>query len=140
LGPERIVSPVSDVHTQAFDGQLVADVMLSRPKTLPADATVQQVRALLDHASVQMVLLTDGATFGGAITEIPDDVPADAAAAVYADPDPESIAPSESAERAFELAARHPHGRLVVLDERRNLVGLVCLDGTRTRFCGRASS
>jgi uncharacterized protein (DUF302 family)/CBS domain-containing protein len=137
LSPERIVSPVTDVRTQAFEGQLVADVMLSRPKTLPADSTVQQVRTLLENASVQMVLLSDGAAFLGAIAEIPSDVPADAAASAYADPDPAWIAPSESAESAFELAARNPHGRLVVLDDRRNLVGLVCLDGTRTRFCGR---
>ncbi len=112
--------------------------MLSRPKTLPVDSTVQQVRTLLENVSVQMVLLTDAATFSGAITEIPDDAPAEATASTYADPDPEWIAPSESAERAFELAARNPHGRLVVLDERRRLVGLVCLNGNRTRFCGRA--
>jgi hypothetical protein len=140
LSPERIVLPVTDVQTQAFEGRLVADVMLSRPKVLPADSTVQQVRGLLENASVQMVLLADGGIFSGAITEIPDDAPADATALAYADPDPESIAPAESAERAFELAARNPHRRVVVLDEHRALIGLVCLNEKRTRFCGGASS
>ncbi len=114
--------------------------MLRSPKTLPADATVGQVQALLRSASMQMVLLADGAAFCGAIAEIPDDVPADAAAIAFADPDAESIAPSESAVTAFDVTARNPHRRVVVLDERRALVGLVCLNEARTRFCGGSSS
>jgi CBS domain-containing protein len=136
----RIIVQVSQSHSPARSGQLVSDVMLRSPKTLPADATVEQVRALLGNTSVQMVLLADGETFCGAITELPDDTPAESAAVTFADPDPESIAPSESAHVAFEVTARNPHRRVVVLDEQRTLVGLVCLDETRTRFCGGVSS
>jgi CBS-domain-containing membrane protein len=136
----RIISQVSQSHSPALDGQLVTDVMLRSPKTLPADTTVEQVRVLLRNPSVQMVLLADGDALHGAITELPDDAPADAAALTFADPNPESIAASESAQMAFEVTARNPHRRVVVIDERRALVGLVCLDETRTRFCGGASS
>jgi hypothetical protein len=118
----------------------VTDVMLRSPKTLPADATVEQVRVQLRNTSVQMVLLADGEVLQGAITEIPDDAPPDAAAVTFADPNPESIAPTESARVAFEVTARNPHRRVVVIDERSALVGLVCLNETRTRFCGGASS
>jgi hypothetical protein len=131
---------VSEAHSSVFDGQLVTAVMLRSPKTLPAKATVGQVQALLRSDGVQMVLLDDGAAFCGAITEIPDDVPPDAAAIAFADPDAESIAPSESAETAFEVTARNPHRRVVVLDERRALIGLVCLNEARIRFCGSSRS
>jgi CBS domain-containing protein len=131
-----MISRVSQPSSPAFDGQLVTDVMLRRPKTLPSDATVEQVRELLRNASVQMVLLADGDSFRGAITELPADAGADAAAIAFADRDPESIAPSASAETAFEVTARNPHRRVVVLDEHRTLVGLVCLNEARTRFCG----
>jgi predicted transcriptional regulator len=130
-----MISKVSQ-SPPAFDGQLVTDVMLRSPKTLRSDATVEQVRELLRNASVQMVLLADGDSFRGAITEIPDDAAAGEAAIAFADRDPESIPPSASAEAAFELTARNPHRRVVVLDERRTLVGLVCLNEARTRFCG----
>jgi CBS domain-containing protein len=130
-----MISQVSQ-SPQAFDGQLVTDVMLRNPKTLRSDATVEQVQELLRNASVQMVLLADGESFRGAITEIPDEAAADAAAITFADRDPESIPPSASAEEAFELTARNPHRRVVVLDEGRTLVGLVCLNEARTRFCG----
>jgi CBS domain-containing protein len=130
-----MISQVSQ-SPQAFDGQLVTDVMLRNPKTLRSDATVEQVQELLRNDSVQMVLLADGDSFRGAITEIPDDAAADAAAITFADRDPESIPPSASAEAAFELTARNPYRRVVVLDEGRTLVGLVCLNEARTRFCG----
>ena len=135
-----IIPQVTQAHPPAFEGQLVTDVMLSKPKTLPTDATVRQVRALLGNTSVQMVLLADGGIFQGAITDIPSDAPDDADAIAFADPHPDSIAPSASADAAFEITAGNPHRRVVVLDERRTLIGLVCLNETRTRFCGGGSS
>jgi CBS domain-containing protein len=114
-----------------------ADVMLRRPKSLPGSATVAEVRAMLaDHPSVQMVLLADDGVFRGAITVVPDDAPDDAGALDYADSQPETLAPTESAATAFEAAAKHPHRRIVVLGEENELVGLLCLDRTRTHFCG----
>jgi CBS domain-containing protein len=120
-----------------LEDQLVSDVMLRHPKTLPGDATVEDVRAVFaEHPSVQLVLLADGETFHGAIASLPDEAPASAPALGFADRQPESISASETAAAAFERSARNPHRRLVVLDGDNTLVGLVCLDKTRTRFCG----
>jgi CBS domain-containing protein len=118
--------------------ETTADVMLRHPKTLPGSATVADVRALLaDHTSVQMVLLADGDAFRGAITELPDDVADSAPALDYADHAPATLSPTASAAEAFDAAAQLPHRRVVVLGDDGELLGLVCLDETRTRFCGR---
>ena len=116
----------------------VSDVMLEQPKTVPSSATVADVRELLAKPSVQMLLIADGDRFMGALTELPDDADDMLPAIVYADATPESLAPDASAAEAFERTSANPHRRVVVLDGDR-LVGLVCLDETRTRFCGRPS-
>jgi len=120
-------------------GLTVADVMLRRPKALPSSSTVGDVRAMLGNPSVQMVLLADDGEFRGAITELPDEASTDDEALGYADQRPESIRPTEPASAGFELTLRNPHRRVVVLDEHRALLGLLCLDRTRTRFCGHDS-
>jgi CBS domain-containing protein len=117
------------------DGQVAADLMLRDPKTLPAGATVADVRAVLANAHVQMALLTEDRAFRGAITALPDDAPAEAAALGFADPSPPTIAPDESAAEAFTRANASPHRRVLVLDQDENLLGLLCLNASRTRFC-----
>jgi CBS domain-containing protein len=116
---------------------LAADLMLRNPKTLAADATVAEVREQLDNPKVQMVLLTDGQTFKGAVTALPTGAAPTDVALLYSDASPESIAPDASADEAFERAAASPTRRVLVLDEDRSLLGLLCLDPTRTRFCGK---
>jgi len=117
-------------------GLTVADVMLRHPKTLPSSASVQDVRELLERPSVQMVLLADDDVFRGAVTELPASAGDDEPALEFADPSPTSLRPDDAAATAFTFAAEHPHRRVVVLGEANDLVGLVCLDETRTRFCG----
>jgi CBS domain-containing protein len=120
---------------ESLNQRTVADVMLATPKTLPVETTVAEAREALANEHVQMLLLTDGAVYRGAVTGIPDD--ADPASAVlrYADPAAETIAPTESAEVAYERARLSPSRRVVVLDENGRLLGLVCLNVTLTRFC-----
>jgi CBS domain-containing protein len=118
------------------EGLTVADVMLPHPKTLPSAASVGDVRALLQRPSVQMVLLADNGTFLGAITELPDNAVHDEPALPFADASPTSLRPEDDATTAFTVTEAHPHRRVVVLDDGNTLVGLVCLDETRTRFCG----
>jgi CBS domain-containing protein len=115
---------------------VVADLMVRNPKTLPADARVSDVRAMLENPSVQMVLLADGQTLAGTITELPSDARPDRPARDYADRDPETIGADEPASVAFTRTAANPHRRLVVVDDDARLVGLLCLDESRTRFCG----
>jgi len=121
---------------ERYRGLRVADVMLRQPKTAPSSATVGAVRALLGHPGVQMVLLADGALFYGAITEIPESALDDEDALTYAEPSPEALRADEPAVTAFELTSKNPHRRVVVLGEENELLGLVCLNQTRTRFCG----
>lgn len=121
------------------DRRVVADLMLRNPKTLPGDASVAEVRAVLDNPRVQLVLLADGVRFRGAVTELPSDTDPEAAALDFAERSPVTIGPTESAEAAFAAAAASPHRRAVVLDDRRNLLGLLCLNETLTRFCGAST-
>jgi CBS domain-containing protein len=109
--------------------------MLRNPKTLTAAASVGEVRDLLANPKVQMVLLTEGEAFRGAVTEVPDDASPRDRAVAYVDTDAETISPDASADEAFERAAASPTRRVIVLDEDENLLGLLCLNKSRTGFC-----
>jgi len=124
------------MDSTATADQVVADLMLRDPKTLDANARVSEVRPLLDNPGVQMVLLVDGARLAGVITDLPSEAPAEFGALAFADVQPDTIGPDEPASTAFERTAASPYRRLVVVDDHKHLVGLLCLDESRTRFCG----
>ncbi len=110
--------------------------MLRNPKTLPVDAPVSEVRAMLENPSVQMVLLADGSMFAGAITDIPHEAAPEQRALDFAEPEPDTIGPDEPAATALVRAAASPHRRIVVLGDDATLLGLLCLNESGTRFCG----
>jgi CBS-domain-containing membrane protein len=117
---------------------LVRDVMVRRPKTLPADSTVADLRAHFQNARVRTALLADGRRFAGAIA--PDELPDTAAAAEpargYAAADVPTVGPELPMSDALALMERRRDHRLVVLgDDGETLVGLLCLDKTGTSFC-----
>jgi CBS domain-containing protein len=130
---------MSDVPVSVDKGDRVTDVMLREPKTVPWDATVDEVRGLLANPSVELLLFTEGKSFRGAVAGIPDDAAPQSLARDFADLTPETISPTESAAVAFEVTARSPHRRVVVVGNDGTLLGLVCLDRTLTRFCGVAT-
>jgi CBS domain-containing protein len=117
---------------------LVRDAMVSRPKTLPATASVDDLRALFTNPHVRTALLVDGDRFAGAVER--DDVPVDAdgtgparglAASPVATIEPD--APLADAQAMLDADANH---RLVVLDpDGVTLRGLLCLTTDRTGFC-----
>jgi len=109
--------------------------MLRNPKTLTAAASVAEVRELLANPKVQMVLLADGEAFKGAVTHVPEEASPRDRAVTYVDTDAETISPDASADEAFERAKASPTRRVIVLDEDDNLLGLLCLNASRTRFC-----
>ena len=115
--------------------QVASDLMLDRPKTLPGDATVAEVREQLANPKVQMVLLADGSNFRGAVTAIPAAAADSEAALAYGEPDPDVISPDTPAATAFERAVANPHRRVIVLDDQAHLLGLLCLNAGRTGFC-----
>jgi CBS domain-containing protein len=115
--------------------RVASDLMLRKPKTLAGDASVAEARAVLANPKVQLVLLADGERFVGAVTEIPAEAADDEQAVSYAEADPDTISPDTPGDVAFERAYANPHRRVVVLGEDESLLGLLCLDKTRTKFC-----
>jgi CBS domain-containing protein len=126
---------VNAAETAIGQAQIAADMMLRDPKTLPSDASVGDVRSLLANPKVEMVLLAEGGKLSGAVTDIPAAAAADDRALQYADPNPDRISPGESATAAFDRAAASPHRRVIVVDDDGSLLGLLCLNRSRTRFC-----
>ena len=116
---------------------VVADLMLREPKTLSADATVADAREQLAGGRAKMLLLVEGPEFRAALTSIPADADDDAPAIAFADHDPETIAPDAPGDDVIARLNANPHGRIVVLDEQRNLHGLLCLSRDGSRLCAR---
>ena len=120
----------------AADGA-VADVMLARPKTLPADSTVAAVRQLFAKPSVRTALLVDGTAFRAALDrgDLPDDAPDDAPALSFARAG-DTIGPDAPVAEALERLRGLEEPRLVVVDaDGVTLRGLVCLSGGGSQFC-----
>ena len=121
------------------DSLLVRDVMVSRPKTLPATSTVGDLRRLFTNGHVQTALLVDGEMFVGAVDRrsLPSDLP-DAAAAREVATSGDVIGPDAPMADAVARLEANGTDRLVVLDGP-NLVGLMCLTKDRTGFCQGSS-
>jgi CBS domain-containing protein len=118
----------------------VGEVMVRRPKTLPADATVADARKALENLSVKLLLLVDGSQFRGALSEVPTTADPDEAAIAYADDNPQTGTEDLSVAAALERLDHRPSGRLVVLGEHQELLGLVCLTADGKNFCGTPSA
>jgi CBS domain-containing protein len=119
-------------------GRLVRDVMVRRPKTLPVDASVAELREHFTNPRVQTALLADDGRFAGAIApaELPDDAPGTDPARAYARLDVPTMTPDATMADALALLDRRGDYRLVVLDDDGStLVGLLCLDRTGASFC-----
>jgi CBS domain-containing protein len=119
-------------------GRRVGEVMIRAPRTVPADATVAQVREQFANPRVRLVLLVDGERFAGVVA--PDDLPAAAAASdpvrAHARRDVDTVGPQTDIAEALSVMDGAGHRRLVVLDPSgTDLVGLLCLDQTGTSFC-----
>jgi predicted transcriptional regulator len=126
------------VTRESAAGLLVRDVMVRRPKTLPAQATVAELRAHFDNPRVRTALLADGGRFAGAIA--PEELPADAAGAdparAHARTDQPTVGPDATMEDAMALLARWGDNRLLVLEpDGETIAGLLCLDKPGTGFC-----
>lgn len=115
----------------------VGDVMVARPKTLPAEASLADIRAAFDDDHVVMVLLVEEDVLRG--TVLRDDVPSDAAPAAPALPlahlTGRTVRPDESADRVFRWLVDSGQRRLAVVDGGDRLLGLLCLTRRRTGFC-----
>jgi CBS domain-containing protein len=118
--------------------QAVGDVMIKRPKTLPVDATVEDVRTLFENGSVQTGLLVDDGRFRAAIERpnLPDSAPGDAKAIDFAFTPTAKVQPTTPMREAIALLDAESTRRLVVVDEDgETLRGLVALNSSRSGFC-----
>ena len=117
-------------------GRLVRDVMVHRPKTLPVDATVGDLRRQFENPRVQTALLAQDGRFAGAIapSELPETADAAEPARAYARADVPTLAPDATMAEALALLEERGDFRLVVV-EGGTLAGLLCLDKRGTTFC-----
>ncbi len=121
-----------------FTNLLVRDVMVSRPKTMPATASVADVRRTFENPHVVSALLVAGTSFAGLLNRA--DLPADASASVpareFARTDVPTISPHARVADAIAVLDAADDRRLVVLDDDGvTLAGLICLDESRDSFC-----
>src|SRR4051812_20842703 len=109
---------------------LVRDVMVRRPKTLPAQATVAELREHFENPRVRTALLADGRRFAGAIApeELPADAPGSAPASAHARSDLPTVGPDATMADAMALLDPHGDNRLIVLGaDGETIAGLLCL-------------
>jgi len=117
----------------------IGDVMVRRPKSLPVDATVGDVRRKFENPSLQNVVLLDGTAFAGLVDrgEVPADAPDSARAREFAASDVLTTSPDVPVPDVLAAMDADQLSRLVVLDaDGRTFAGLVCLDHTGEGFCG----
>jgi molybdate transport system ATP-binding protein len=128
------------VSLQDAAARTVGEVMIRKPKTLPADALVSDVRRAFERPTVRTVLLSAGERFAGAIERggLPADAPDGAPAAGYVEKEPLTATPAMPMSEALELLSRRHEPRLIVLDEDGvTLRGLLCANGSGDGFCIR---
>ncbi len=116
--------------------QTVADVMLTRPKTLPTQATVADLRRVFENRNVVTTLLVDGDRYvtsveRNAVTESLDG----AAAALTVAAPGETIHPDAPMSEALARLEAGGGRRLVVVEGEGRLTGLLCLGSGRNAFC-----
>ena len=116
----------------------VGEVMIAKPKTLPGDAVVADVRRAFENPSVRTVLLADDGLFRGAIERdlLPAEADADEPASRYIVSDPVTTPSLVPVAEAIELLDARPEPRLIVLDDDgATLLGLVCFNRSSSGFC-----
>jgi predicted transcriptional regulator len=119
----------------------VEDIMITCPKTLLEDCTVEQVRRFFGDDHVHMALIVDPANrLLGTLerSDIPKGAPPAARALSYGVMLNRSIGPRvpvEAGTAALQAAGRR---RLAVVDDDGTLLGLLCLKRSGLGFCSDA--
>lgn len=136
----RVAEDCANTKTAYGDAaeSAVEDVMIKRPKTLPVEASVGDVRRLFENASVQTGLLVDDGRFRAAIERpnVPESAPDHAPAIDFAVTATATVHPSTPMRTAMDLLDAESTRRLVVVDEDgETLRGLIALNSSRSGFC-----
>ncbi|GAA1671628.1 hypothetical protein GCM10009745_12900 [Kribbella yunnanensis] len=114
----------------------VAECMITIPKTLPLDTTVEAVHAAFEDTHVHLLLLVaDGILHGTLLRADVATAAAGTPALSLATLTDRTIAPHESITTAQERLAGLGQRRLAVVDSSGRLLGLLCLKRDHTGFC-----
>jgi CBS domain-containing protein len=126
----------SHVTLEEAAAMTVGDVMISRPKTLPATATVADARRLFENPSVRTALVADGGRYAGELTrpDIEDLDDAEPISAVVSTP-AGTAAKDDTVAAALERMEAAGTDRLAVVDPDGTLRGLVCLSRSHGQLC-----
>ncbi|HEX4010940.1 MAG TPA: CBS domain-containing protein [Solirubrobacteraceae bacterium] len=119
-------------------GLRVRDAMVASPKTVPAQATVGDLRAMFANPHVVTALLVDGSRFVGLVhrAQVDDQMRDERPAGSLASRDVPTIDPDAPLTDALAILDAGHERRLVVLDgDGDRLRGLLCLTGDRRGFC-----
>jgi Mg/Co/Ni transporter MgtE len=122
----------------SIDGLTAADIVHRKVSTLPASATVADVRAYFaESESRNLALLIDGDRYAGSLVpaDMPDDADPTAPATSLARTEP-TISAIAPAQEARDAALAEPSSRMPVVDENGTLIGIVAINHARDGFCG----
>jgi Mg/Co/Ni transporter MgtE len=129
---------MANIRTDAADGLTADAVMHAHPSTLPASATIGDVRDYFAASTSRRLgfLVDEDGGFAGSLTpaHVATGDPARPAADV-AERGP-TVAPDESAVTARDLALRTDTRRVPVVDRDGRLVGVIAVTGDLQSFCG----
>lgn len=129
---------MDELDPQTAATQTVAEVMIKRPKTVAARATVSDARRVFENPRVQVcpMIEDDGRVVGELTREsIPAAAEATAPATQFSGGLPEMIAPGDSMAEAIRRLEALDGERLTVVDAHGRLAGLLCLNRRNGQFC-----
>jgi CBS domain-containing protein len=112
--------------------------MVASPKTVRADGTVSDLRAMFANPHVMTAVLVDGAAFAGVVRRdaLRDDLADDLPMRGLIDRDVPTVEPDAELAEAVRMLDADGERRLVVLDpDGSTLRGLLCLTSDRSGFC-----
>ena len=131
------MSSTVNLHLADLLDRTAGEVVTVRGKELPADATVAEGRAIFESGSVRLIPLLYGGIYAGAVGR--DDLEGadpEAAIAGHAKAQPPTAAASDRVADVVAGLGPEAGRRVVVLaDDGRTYVGLMCFDRDRTRLC-----
>jgi CBS domain-containing protein len=133
----------ASVSTDDLRGLTVAEVMVSRPKFLPATATLADVRAAFADDHVHLALLVgDGDVLRSTVTRgdlelaAARGVPDNGSAAEVGAVEGRTIDAGTDAEFALRMLTGATERRRAVIDDQNRLLGLLCVKRSGKGFCG----
>jgi len=131
------VRPIQAGHDDAADRRTVAEALVRRPWTMPAEVTVGGARAAFADEHVHMLLLTRGPSLLGTLVreDLEADVDDGALALPLATLTNRTVAPDVPLEDVRRWLVARGERRLAVVEEDRTLLGLLCLKRRQTGFC-----